>query len=73
MGTSRFKPQCLNCDRPMKKIESLGLALEGGGTRCPHCGEDYRYHIFGGKMTLERVSVPRGYTGAVERTFDPVT
>ena len=69
----RFKPQCLNCGKPMNEIESLGLALEGGGARCQQCGEDYNYQIYEGKMTLKRVSVPKGYTGPVERIFNPET
>jgi Zn finger protein HypA/HybF involved in hydrogenase expression len=64
-----FLPTCLNCDTPMEKVEDWGMGMQGGSSSCPQCGGQHTYQIMGGEMTLKCVSVPRGYTGPVEKQF----
>jgi ribosomal protein L7/L12 len=64
-----FLPTCLNCDRPMEKVEDWGMGMQGGSCSCPHCGEPHNYHIVSGVLALKRVSVPRGNAGPVHKEF----
>jgi acyl carrier protein len=68
-GSSYFIPTCLNCNKPMEKVEDWQMGMQGGSCACTHCGEQHKYNIVSGVMTLERVSVPRGYAGPVKKEF----
>ena len=63
--------RCLNCNGEMPHIVLIGFPMESGKARCPKCGESHTYMFCDNHLTLTRYSVPLGYKGEVERTFDP--
>jgi outer membrane protein assembly factor BamB len=66
-----FNPACLKCRKPMESIRvALGDELISGSSRCPTCGEAHRYMFAQGKLTLNRVSVPKGFNGIVKQRIE---
>lgn len=67
---SQYRLQCFACGGTLEAIEDLGLALQGGEVKCLSCGEAHNVTIFRNSLTLRRVSVPRGFYGPVECTYE---
>jgi hypothetical protein len=56
---AKFQPECMRCNESMKQITDLGTGKQNGLIYCDSCGEQHKYQILNGELTLKQADAIR--------------
>lgn len=70
---AKFQPECMRCNESMKEITDLGTGKQSGLIYCDSCGEQHKYKVLNGELTLKQAdSVREKAVFAPERSYRKV-
>ncbi len=70
---AKFQPECMRCNESMKQITDLGTGKQSGLIYCDVCGEQHKYQILNGELTLKQAdSLRKKSFIAPERSYRKV-
>lgn len=69
----KFRPECMRCNESMKEISDLGTGKRKGLIYCDVCGEQHKYQILNGELTLKQADTIRKKAAmAPERSYQKI-
>ncbi len=72
-GKAKFQPECMRCNESMKQITDLGTGKQSGLIYCDSCGEQHKYQILDGELTLKQAdTIRKKSVVAPERSYQKV-